>query len=659
MRAVVVRYSRRVGCEWARRGERSLDRLDHGDTDQISSRRLRVGAVDDPAEVRADRLASRALASLSASNPSIMRSSSGPAGDAGRVRRSALASLPGGLGAEGGELDQSTSDRLAGPGGGGGHPLEPTLRSSMEGAFGVSLDRVRVHDDRSSAHLARSMNAEAFTLGRHVYFASGAYAPQRRHGVETIAHELGHVVDGGAAGTVARRVIRRRFSYKLSDVDQVAPKKSRIRIPLKKDPLAPLRKVLKGYEKVPTSVDELWWINQIQQAADGFLSAVAGDPKYAAASRVVEDISFAARAESGKLHAKAIYLRDAKAGAALQGYDPRNPYAKSPETPVGASPLKHQFMGAKQVVTDPAQALAKGTTSGSSGNDGASDTSRALMMKYGLDAADVAAIRAYSNDDFKYINPAVENQAWSSGQLDDLVNGDARIAAQKASGKEDASGGHWHEDDPAKRAAKVAEMQQEGRLQAGMLLGALQKTEPKQLMVYRGMSLSESELRTRFNGSVTWGSFTSTTVSTAVATKFADGAETPYDRKVKDLHTTLVIDACEAYDLQDFSVQGDKEGEYLLLPGAALRVVGIDRQATPFPETTAETVKGRRDGVREYVRIRLTQLPSPATSPKNSTRAANPRAQRSARSAAPGAAGGESPSSGAAVSGTRAQRTRR
>jgi hypothetical protein len=202
-------------------------------------------------------------------------------------------------------------------------------------------------------------------------------------------------------------------------------------------------------------------------------------------------------------------------------------------------------------------------------------------------------------------------------------------------------------------------MQQEGRLQAGMLLGALRKTEPKQLLVYRGMSLSESELRTRFSGSVTWGSFTSTTVSTEVATKFADGAETPYDRKVKDLHTTLVIDACEAYDLRDFSVQGDKEGEYLLLPGANLRVVGIDRQATPFPETTAETVKGRRDGVREYVRIRLTQLPSPAASPKNATRTPNPRAQRSARSAAPGAALGESNASGPAVAGPRAQRTRR
>ena len=520
-----------------------------------------------------------------------------------------------GIGPAGGELDGETSSRIR-RSMGGGRALDPSLRSTMEGAFAADLSGVRVHADTSSARIARSMNAEAFTLGRDVYFADGAYAPDTPQGVQTVAHELAHVVDGGS-GTVTRRVVHRRFAYKAADLDRTAPKRSVLqKMSMKKDPVAPLRKVLTGYEKIPTFVDELWWINQIIQASQGFLDAFRDNPTYASVVAVVEDIWFAAMADAAKLRAKANYLRDARAGADLQGYDPRNPYQKKPDVPANALPLQHQAAGAKAFVTSPARDLAQGKANAPA-NTGADATTLELMKKYGLDEADIVAIRAYSNEDFKYINPAVENQSYSKDTLDSLVDGDGRIKAKMDLAQSDddrlnakSAGGMWHEPDKAKRGAKVAGMQAEGRAQGGMLTAALQRMEPVPGTYLRGLSLNEAKLRQRFGSTVTWGTFTSMTVKPSVATAFADGDKSPFDRSVDDLHVILVIHTSQAYDIQSVSVQGDKEGEFLLLPGACLKVDKIERQATPFPETTKAVIPDRRKGVREYVRITLTQLSS-------------------------------------------------
>lgn len=68
--------------------------------------------------------------------------------------------------------------------------------SMPEAVDQISFDfsHVRVHTDAIAADSARQLNAHAYTLGHHVVFAAGEYAPHSNAGRHLLAHELGHVV---------------------------------------------------------------------------------------------------------------------------------------------------------------------------------------------------------------------------------------------------------------------------------------------------------------------------------------------------------------------------------------------------------------------------------------------------------------------------------
>jgi hypothetical protein len=75
-----------------------------------------------------------------------------------------------------------------------GQPLDAVTRAFMEARFGHDFSRVRVHTDARAAESARAVNAEAYTVGQHLVFAQGAYAPRVGAGRQLIAHELTHVL---------------------------------------------------------------------------------------------------------------------------------------------------------------------------------------------------------------------------------------------------------------------------------------------------------------------------------------------------------------------------------------------------------------------------------------------------------------------------------
>ncbi len=75
-----------------------------------------------------------------------------------------------------------------------GQPLDPSTRSFMEPRFGHDFNRVRVHTNSRAARSARAVNALAYTVGNHVVFGAGGYAPQSGEGRELLAHELAHVL---------------------------------------------------------------------------------------------------------------------------------------------------------------------------------------------------------------------------------------------------------------------------------------------------------------------------------------------------------------------------------------------------------------------------------------------------------------------------------
>lgn len=88
---------------------------------------------------------------------------------------------------------------LSGP----GRALDAGARGAMEARFGHSFGHVRVHDDARAADSARAVGAHAYTVGPHVVFAEGRYAPGSSEGRRLIAHELAHVVQQGGAAVPA------------------------------------------------------------------------------------------------------------------------------------------------------------------------------------------------------------------------------------------------------------------------------------------------------------------------------------------------------------------------------------------------------------------------------------------------------------------------
>ena len=90
----------------------------------------------------------------------------------------------------GGKAPEVVLEVLRSPGG----PLDPLTRAVFEPAFGAGLAGVRVHYDRTAAESARAVRAAAYTVGSHVVFGAGRYAPGTNTGRGLIAHELAHVL---------------------------------------------------------------------------------------------------------------------------------------------------------------------------------------------------------------------------------------------------------------------------------------------------------------------------------------------------------------------------------------------------------------------------------------------------------------------------------
>jgi len=81
---------------------------------------------------------------------------------------------------------------------GPGQPLDSSTRAFFEPRFGHDFSKVPVHVDERAAESARSINANAYTLGHNVVFGAGQYASGTTHGQRLLAHELTHVVQQGS-----------------------------------------------------------------------------------------------------------------------------------------------------------------------------------------------------------------------------------------------------------------------------------------------------------------------------------------------------------------------------------------------------------------------------------------------------------------------------
>jgi hypothetical protein len=81
-----------------------------------------------------------------------------------------------------------------------GRPLSPATRARLEAQFGHDFSAVRIHAGPEAASAARNLSAKAFTVGSHIGFSSGRYAPDTRAGHRLLSHELAHVVQQSRRG---------------------------------------------------------------------------------------------------------------------------------------------------------------------------------------------------------------------------------------------------------------------------------------------------------------------------------------------------------------------------------------------------------------------------------------------------------------------------
>lgn len=158
---------------------------------------------------------------------------------------------------------------------GGGRPLAQSARAFFERRFGTDFGDVRVHTGARAAEASRSVNADAFTLGRDVFFGRGEYRPDARAGRRLLAHELAHVVQqrsdargsGGSSHRIQRRVEAGRVSCERYPKD---PSQYPIfRAINTTDPVGVLRSAdARAIEMLTTTIDELSYVRTRVRAGE-------------------------------------------------------------------------------------------------------------------------------------------------------------------------------------------------------------------------------------------------------------------------------------------------------------------------------------------------------------------------------------------------------
>jgi hypothetical protein len=142
---------------------------------------LAVSSPGDRFEREADRLAGAAMRGLGVASSMVSRVS---------PTRAEGASLP-----------------VRGP----GRPLPAAVRARYEEQFSYDFSRVRIHTDAGAAATAGGLSSNAFTVGHHVAFAPGRYAPETESGRRLLAHELTHVIQ--QERVTAPQIVQREFVY--------------------------------------------------------------------------------------------------------------------------------------------------------------------------------------------------------------------------------------------------------------------------------------------------------------------------------------------------------------------------------------------------------------------------------------------------------------
>jgi hypothetical protein len=166
--------------------------------------KLEIGALDDPLEREADRVADKVMRmdgrslSLAAAPLQISRKCASCAKE--DEEKKSLWMKPAGAATPMGEAPPIVADAL----GESGQPLDAASRAFFEPRFARDFGAVRLHAGAKAAQSARAIGARAYTVGRDIVLAADAPASALA-GRRLLAHELAHVVQQSAGERSLRR----------------------------------------------------------------------------------------------------------------------------------------------------------------------------------------------------------------------------------------------------------------------------------------------------------------------------------------------------------------------------------------------------------------------------------------------------------------------
>ena len=190
-------------------GVQPLSRFPASSASGLHQANLKISAAGDPLELEADRAADQVMnmpaappppTSLLAAVPAQLSRKCAACEEEEKLQRKPIRAVENSTT----EAPSIVHDLLRRP----GESLDAPSRAYFEPRFGHDFSQVRIHADEEAAESARSVNAQAYTVGQHVVFGAGFYAPHTGAGSRLLAHELAHVVQQSGGATAPRRTSR-------------------------------------------------------------------------------------------------------------------------------------------------------------------------------------------------------------------------------------------------------------------------------------------------------------------------------------------------------------------------------------------------------------------------------------------------------------------
>jgi HEAT repeat protein len=174
----------------------------------LLQRKLTIGQVNDPLEHEADRVADQMMhipasdLSVTKAAPQLSPRCACGGGCPKCIEEQGHSKEAGGMvEAAAGEAPAIVHQVLRSP----GQPLDTSSRAYFEPRFGQDFSWVQIHTGVPAERSARAVAGNAYTVGNHIVFGAGQFAPGTNKGRWLIAHELAHVVQQQASQASIQR----------------------------------------------------------------------------------------------------------------------------------------------------------------------------------------------------------------------------------------------------------------------------------------------------------------------------------------------------------------------------------------------------------------------------------------------------------------------